>query len=72
MAVNVQAPLAAGLIAQLVVLIVSAVGLTRKVKLVSDDENPDAVTATVIPDGPAAGVTTIVGATDVTVNVACP
>jgi hypothetical protein len=55
---------------QVVVLMVSVVGLTRKLKLVSDDENPDAVTPTVIPFGPAAGVIVILGVTVVTVNVA--
>jgi hypothetical protein len=48
----------------------SVVGLTRKVKMVSDDENPDAVIPTVIPFGPAAGVTVILGVIVVTVNVA--
>ena len=70
MAVKVQPPLPTGLITQLVVLIVSVDGLTRKLKLVSDDENPDAVTPTVMPLGPAAGVIVILGVTVVTVNVA--
>jgi hypothetical protein len=69
-AVKVQPPLPTGLITQLVMLIVSVDGLTRNVKLVSDDENPDAVTPTVMPLGPAAGVIVILGVTVVTVNVA--
>ena len=67
---KVQPPLPTGLIAQLVVLILSTVGLTRKVKTVSVDENPDAVTPTVMPLGPAAGVIVILGVIVVTVNVA--
>jgi len=69
-AVKVQPPLPTGLITQLVVLILRVVGLTRKLKLVSVDENPDAVTPTIMPLGPAAGVIVILGVIVVTVNVA--
>ena len=72
MAVKVQLPLPTGLITQLVVVIVSVVGLTRNVKPVSVDENPDAVTPTVMPFGPAAGVIVILGVITVTVKVARP
>lgn len=65
-----QPPLLAGLTAQLVVLIDNVFGLTRNVNMVSVDENPDAVTPTVMPLGPAAGVTVILGVIVVTVNVA--
>lgn len=66
-------PLPPGETVQLVVappFIVSPPGVDENVILVSDDANPDAVIVTVTPLGAAAGDITMVGALDVTTNVA--